>query len=74
MAKALGKDEDYEQLMKLSEGWEHIYDTELNLIRPRFENGKFVDNFNPMEVWRGFQEGNAYQYTFYVPHNPKGFD
>lgn len=71
MAKALGKDEDYEQLMKLSEGWEHIYDTELNLIRPRFENGKFVDNFNPMEVWRGFQEGNAYQYTFYVPHNPK---
>lgn len=72
MAKALGKDEDYEQLMKLSEGWEHIYDTELNLIRPRFENGKFVDNFNPMEVWRGFQEGNAYQYTFYVPHNPKG--
>mgnify|MGYP000181701413 FL=1 len=64
MAKALGKDEDYEQLMKLSEGWEHIYDTELNLIRPRFENGKFVDNFNPMEVWRGFQEGNAYQYTF----------
>lgn len=72
MAKALGKDKDYEQLMKLSEGWEHIYDTELNLIRPRFENGKFVDNFNPMEVWRGFQEGNAYQYTFYVPHNPKG--
>ena len=25
-----------------------------------------------MQVWRGFQEGNAYQYTFYVPHDPKG--
>ena len=21
-----------------------------------------------MQVWRGFQEGNAWQYTFYVPH------
>ena len=25
-----------------------------------------------MEVWRGFQEGNAWQYTFYVPHDVKG--
>lgn len=72
MAKALGKEEDYERLMELSEGWEHLYDTKLNLIHPRLENGKFIDNFNPMQVWRGFQEGNAYQYTFYVPHNPKG--
>jgi hypothetical protein len=22
------------------------------------------------EPWRGFQEGNAMQYTFYVPQNP----
>ena len=25
-----------------------------------------------MQVWRGFQEGNAWQYTFYVPHDVKG--
>ena len=25
-----------------------------------------------MQVWRGFQEGNAWQYTFYVPHDAKG--
>ena len=25
-----------------------------------------------MQVWRGFQEGNAYQYTFYVPNDSKG--
>lgn len=34
-------------------------------------DGKFVDNFDPMQVWRGFQEGNAWQYTFYVPHDVK---
>ena len=31
----------------------------------------FIPNFDPMEVWRGFQEGNAWQYTFYVPHDAK---
>lgn len=71
LAKALGKTDDYERLMHLSKGWERLYNTENNLIQPKDANGKFIDRFNPMEVWRGFQEGNAYQYTFYVPHDAK---
>ena len=57
--------------MDLSKGWERIYDPELNLIRPKTEDGRFIENFDPMQVWRGFQEGNAWQYTFYVPHDAK---
>lgn len=72
MAKALGKTADYEKLMDLSKGWERLYNQENNLIQPKWANGKFIENFNPMEVWRGYQEGNAYQYTFYVPHDTKG--
>ena len=72
MAKELGKMDDYEQLMHLSKGWERIYNEETNLIHPKWENGTFIENFNPMQVWRGFQEGNAYKYTFYVPHDAKG--
>lgn len=72
MAKSMGKEDDYNRLMELSKGWEKIYDSELNLIRPRWENGNFIENFDPMQVWRGFQEGNSYQYTFYVPHDPEG--
>lgn len=72
MAKELGKMEDYKQLMHLSKGWERIYNEGTNLIHPKYENGEFIDKFNPMQVWRGFQEGNAYQYTFYVPHDAKG--
>ena len=71
MAKSLGKTDDYNTLMHLSKGWERIYNPETNLIHPKDANGQFVDKFNPMEVWRGFQEGNAYQYTFYVPHDAK---
>ena len=71
-AKALGKKDDYEKLIKLSKGWEHLIDAKLNLVRPKLENGQFIDNFKPGEPWRGFQEGNAWQYTFYVPHDPEG--
>ena len=71
MAKALGKTDDYNTLMNLSKGWERIYNTETNLIQPKYKDGRFIDNFDPMQVWRGFQEGNAYQYTFYVPHDAK---
>lgn len=71
MAKALGREEDYEKLNSLSYGWTHIFDEDLKLMRPRVPGGEFIDNFNPLESWRGFQEGNAVQYTFFVPHHPK---
>lgn len=70
-AKALGKKDDYEKLMRLSRGWENLFDPTLNLVRPKLADGKFIDNFKPGEPWRGFQEGNAWQYTFYVPHDPE---
>ncbi|MBI1932427.1 MAG: glycoside hydrolase family 92 protein [Ignavibacteriales bacterium] len=72
MAHALGKNDDYSRLMKLSTGWIKLFDDETGFIRPRDLNGNFIKDFNPYEAWRGFQEGNAFQYTFYVPHNPIG--
>lgn len=68
-AKKLGKTEDYDRLMWLSKGWERIYDPSTNFVRPKKADGRFIGDFNPMQVWRGFQEGNAWQYTFYVPHD-----
>jgi predicted alpha-1,2-mannosidase len=57
--------------MNLSKGWERIYDEKENFMHPKDAEGNFIPNFDPMEVWRGFQEGNAWQYTFYVPHDAK---
>ena len=72
MAKQLGKEADYQRLMLLSNGWKTLFDPETQFIRPKDEEGIFLDNFNPSEPWRGFQEGNAWQYTFYVPHDVPG--
>jgi predicted alpha-1,2-mannosidase len=69
LAKSLGKTDDYNKLMALSGGWKRLYDQDLKLIRPKYKNGEFISDFKPYEPWRGFQEGNAVQYTFYVPHH-----
>lgn len=71
-AKELGKTDDYKKLLGLSKGWEKIFDSSTKLMHPRYADGTFIDNFKPSEPWRGFQEGNAWQYTFYVPHDPRG--
>lgn len=71
-AKSLGKTADYDQLIDLSKGWERIYDSSTNFVRPKKANGDFIEDFDPMQVWRGFQEGNAWQYTFYVPQDIEG--
>ena len=70
LAKQLGHEEDYRQLMALSNGWAKVFDDDLKLVRPRVPGGEWIDNFDPYESWRGFQEGNARQYTFFVPQNP----
>ncbi len=59
---------NYAKLNHLSKGWARIYDPSTHFMRPRKADGQFIENFDPMQVWRGFQEGNAWQYTFYVPH------
>jgi predicted alpha-1,2-mannosidase len=70
-AKALGKEKEYEELMALARNWENLYDDEKDFIRPKTADGSFLEPFDPFAPWIGFQEGNAWQYTFYVPHMPK---
>ncbi len=71
LAKSLGQMEYYDKLAWLARGWERIFDEQTGYMHPRLKNGEFIANFDPMQVWRGFQEGNAVQYTFYVPHQPE---
>lgn len=70
-AKSLQHDSDYQVLNKLSNAWRTLYDPTTKFMRPKDSAGRFIQNFNPYESWRGFQEGNAWQYTFYVPHVPQ---
>lgn len=67
-AKSLNKISEANQLNQLSNSWEKLFDSSTGFIRPKKENGEFISDFDPLQGWRGFQEGNSWQYSFYVPH------
>ncbi len=72
MAKALGSEADYEKLIKQATYYQNLFDSETKYIRPKKEDGTFISDFDPMKAWDGFQEGNAFQFTWYVPHDVDG--
>ncbi len=72
MAKSLGHEADYEKLMKQAAYYKNLFDPETKFIRPKKEDGSFIPDFDPMKAWLGFQEGNAFQYTWYVPQDVAG--
>jgi len=72
MARELGTEEEFKELIKQATNWKNIFDPETKFIRPKLPEGDFIQAFDPMKGWDGFQEGNAYQYTWYVPHDPAG--
>jgi predicted alpha-1,2-mannosidase len=71
MARTLGINDDYHYFMKRSENWRNIFDTISGFMRPRDETGRWTEPFNPYHT-PGFTEGNAFNYTWFVPHNPHG--
>lgn len=71
MAELLGKKEDYNYFMKRSQSWKNLFDWETGFIRPK-KNGGWDKPFDPREVNNNFTEGNAWQYTFFVPHDIPG--
>ena len=71
MAQILNKKEDYEYFMKRSQNWKNIFDWNTKFMRPK-KNGGWEKPFDPREVNNNFTEGNAWQYTFFVPQDIDG--
>lgn len=71
MAMLLDKKEDYHYFMKRSQNWKNLFDWETGFIRPK-KNGGWDKPFDPREVNNNFTEGNAWQYTFFVPQDIQG--
>lgn len=70
MAKVLGKDADYRHFDKRADAWANLFDIETGFIRPKDDKGNWVNPFDPYHT-PGFTEGNAFNYTWFVPHNPE---
>lgn len=75
VAKMLGKTEDYEYFLKRSQSYAKYFDPETRFMRAISEDGKFRTPFDPFDAshrTNDYTEGNAWQYTFLVPHDVHG--
>ena len=77
LAEELGKKEDAKLFRKRSMGYKNYFCKEFGTLRPITKEGRFYEPFDPKEGANfapspGFHEGNAWNYTFFVPHDIKG--
>ncbi|MCL1667195.1 GH92 family glycosyl hydrolase [Elizabethkingia ursingii] len=73
LAKHLGETEIYNQFIKRSENWRNNFDKTTGFMRPRMADGSFKKEFDLLSTHeQGFIEGNSWNYSFFVPHNPDG--
>lgn len=70
-AEALGNEDDRREYDRRAQAWRHLLDPDTRFMRPRL-NGRFKTPFHPAQVDAHYTEANAWQYSFFVPHDVAG--
>jgi predicted alpha-1,2-mannosidase len=75
-AKMLGYRDDYDEFIRRSGYWRSLFDPGSGFSRPKFANGSWVPNFDPLsdhtDGKESYTEGNSWHYTFMVPQDVNG--
>jgi predicted alpha-1,2-mannosidase len=68
-ARATGNASIYRHYLRRAADWEHLFNTATGLIAPRGADGAFEQQPLTANGQSGFQEGDAWQYTWMVPQS-----
>ena len=74
-AKGLGKEEDYARFSDLGKNYRHYYDPSTGFMRGKMLDGSWRTPFDPRYSDHNnddYCEGNAWQWTWFVPHDVDG--
>lgn len=72
MAKKLGKNDDYELFMKRATNYKNIWNADIGWMWNRTLDGKWAEPVDILRYDNGWEEGNAAQFTWFVPHDVQG--
>ncbi len=72
MAEKLGKTDDYNLFMKRAENYKNLWNKEAGWMWNRTMDGQWADPVDILKYDNGWSEGNAAQYTWFVPHDMAG--
>jgi predicted alpha-1,2-mannosidase len=71
LAEATGHRRDAQPYRSGSRTWRQLFNPATRYLEPRLADGSFIPGFSPTSE-DGFVEGNAAQYTWFVPHDVAG--
>ena len=71
MAKALNKSNDSRYFLQRAQSYKNLYDPQTGFMTPKI-HGLWKYPFHPTEVDFNYTEGNAWQYSFFVPQDVSG--
>jgi len=72
MAAKLGRQDVYKEYTKRSGNYKNVFDKSIGYMRPKLSDGTFKKQFDPLDTHgQGFIEGNAWNYSLYVPQDPE---
>lgn len=71
LAKEMNDEFHYVDLQKRSKNFENVFDKTTNFMRGRLAKGTWISPFNPEYPYYEYmyREANAWQVSFYAPHN-----
>lgn len=75
VAQLLGKTDDYNYFHNRAQSYAKYFDTKTHFMRAIGTDGKFREPLDPFDAshrTNDYTEGNAWQYTFLVPHDVHG--
>ncbi len=71
-ARKLGRNDVYDTYIRRSQNFRNVFDPSIGYMRPRLNDGSFKASFDVLSTnGQGFIEGNAWNYSLYVPHDPE---
>ncbi|WP_346315940.1 GH92 family glycosyl hydrolase [Chitinophaga sp. YIM B06452] len=71
VAQKLGRRDLYDEFIKRSLNYRNVFDPSTGFMRPRLSNGGFRKEFDVLSTHgQGYIEGNAWNYSLYVPQYP----
>jgi Putative alpha-1,2-mannosidase len=71
MAEKVGNAGVFNEFIIRSRYFKNLFDKESGFMRPKLSDGSFKKEFDPLDTHgQGFIEGNAWNYSLYVPHAP----
>jgi predicted alpha-1,2-mannosidase len=72
LANKLNRKDVYTEFMKRSNNWQNNFNSVTGFMQPKLANGTFKPNFDALSTnGQGFIEGNSWNYSFFVPQDPK---